>query len=111
MKSFVKNRTTRAALVAGLVAAAWSPSSFACSDTPVISSICVMAVPFTFGSFNRTYVLAAGQELSINQYTALYALIGVTYGGDARTTFKLPDFSAALMIDTPIRSFTLPAGL
>ena len=32
-----------------------------------------------------------GRTLQINDYQALYALIGVTYGGDARITFKLPD--------------------
>lgn len=34
-----------------------------------------------------------GQELNVNQYQALYALIGNTYGGDNRgTTFRVPDF-------------------
>lgn len=98
MKFFVINRTTRAALFAGLVAAAWSPNSFACSDTPVISSICAMSVPVTFGSFNRTYVLAAGQELQVNQYAALYSLIGVTYGGNGSSTFKLPDLRGKFMV-------------
>lgn len=32
-----------------------------------------------------------GQELSIQQNTALFAIIGTIYGGDGRTTFKLPD--------------------
>jgi microcystin-dependent protein len=32
-----------------------------------------------------------GQLLSIAQYTALFALLGTTYGGDGRTTFGLPD--------------------
>ncbi|MFB9326036.1 phage tail protein [Paenibacillus aurantiacus] len=32
-----------------------------------------------------------GRELNIQQYAALYSLIGVTYGGNATTNFKLPD--------------------
>ena len=99
MKSFVRNRVSNVALFAGVVAAAWSPTSFACSDTPVLASICVMAVPFTFGSFNGQFVLAAGQELSINNYTALYSLIGNTYGaGTSAATFKLPDLRGRFVI-------------
>ena len=59
------------ALASGLMTAAWAPNSFACSDTPVLASVCIMAVPPSFGSFNRQYVLASGQQLSISQYTAL----------------------------------------
>ena len=36
-------------------------------------------------------VPAEGQILSINQNTALFSLIGTTYGGDGITTFALPD--------------------
>jgi microcystin-dependent protein len=32
-----------------------------------------------------------GQSLPIQQYAALYSLLGTTYGGDGRTTFNLPD--------------------
>ena len=98
MKSFVRNRVSNVALFAGVLAAAWSPASFACSDTPVLASICVMAVPFTFGSFNRQYILATGQDLSINNYTALYSLIGTTYGQTNNTSFKLPDLRGKFVI-------------
>lgn len=33
----------------------------------------------------------AGQTLPINQYQALFALLGTTYGGDGIHTFGLPD--------------------
>jgi microcystin-dependent protein len=36
-------------------------------------------------------VPARGQILSINQNTALFSLIGTTYGGDGVSTFALPD--------------------
>ncbi|WP_109677333.1 phage tail protein [Dyadobacter jejuensis] len=32
-----------------------------------------------------------GQLLQIDQYTALYAILGTQYGGDGETTFALPD--------------------
>jgi microcystin-dependent protein len=37
------------------------------------------------------WALANGQLLSIAQNTALFSLLGTTYGGDGRTTFALPD--------------------
>jgi microcystin-dependent protein len=40
----------------------------------------------------RAWFLCQGQLLSIAQYTALFALVGTTYGGDGQTTFGLPDF-------------------
>jgi len=32
-----------------------------------------------------------GQPMSINQYQAVFALVGTTYGGNGTTTFNLPD--------------------
>lgn len=32
-----------------------------------------------------------GEILQISQYTALYSILGTTYGGDGRITFGLPD--------------------
>ena len=39
----------------------------------------------------RGYALCNGQLLSIAQNTALFSLLGTTFGGDGRTTFGLPD--------------------
>jgi microcystin-dependent protein len=39
----------------------------------------------------RGWAFCNGQLLSISQYSALYSLLGTTYGGDGRTTFALPD--------------------
>ncbi len=94
----VRNRCSQVALVAGMVAAAWSPASFACSDTPVLASMCVMAVPYTFGNFNNQFTLAAGQDLSINSYAALYSLIGTIYGSSNTSSFKLPDLRGRFVI-------------
>ncbi|MEO1625937.1 MAG: tail fiber protein [Bacteroidota bacterium] len=39
----------------------------------------------------RTWAFCNGQLLSIAQNTALFSILGTTYGGDGRTTFALPD--------------------
>jgi len=39
----------------------------------------------------RGWALCQGQLLPINQYSALFSLVGTYYGGDGRTTFGLPD--------------------
>ncbi|SFN42196.1 Microcystin-dependent protein [Bizionia echini] len=44
----------------------------------------------------RGWAYCNGQLLSINQYSALYSLLGNTYGGDGRTTFALPDLRGRL---------------
>ncbi|RAI88309.1 phage tail protein [Algoriphagus yeomjeoni] len=42
----------------------------------------------------RGFMLCQGQILPISQYTALFSLLGTTYGGDGRTTFALPNLSS-----------------
>jgi microcystin-dependent protein len=39
----------------------------------------------------RSWAFCNGQLLSISQNTALFSILGTTYGGDGRTTFALPD--------------------
>jgi len=39
----------------------------------------------------RNWALCNGQLLAISTNTALFSLLGTTYGGDGRTTFALPD--------------------
>jgi microcystin-dependent protein len=46
---------------------------------------------FGFAFQMQNWALCHGQQLSIQQYTALFALIGITFGGDGRNNFKLPD--------------------
>lgn len=46
---------------------------------------------FPYGTVPKGWVRAEGQELLIQQYSPLYALIGTTYGGDGKVKFKLPD--------------------
>jgi microcystin-dependent protein len=39
----------------------------------------------------RGWAFCDGQLLAISSNTALFSLLGTTYGGDGRTTFALPD--------------------
>jgi microcystin-dependent protein len=52
------------------------------------------------------YALCAGQTLAIAQNTALFSLIGTTYGGDGVSTFNLPDLRGRV----PVHAGTLNAA-
>lgn len=41
-----------------------------------------------------------GQLMSIAENTALFSLLGTTYGGDGQTTFALPDFRGRMPVGT-----------
>ena len=58
---------------------------------PILGTITLFAGNFA----PKGWFTCEGQTLNISQYTALFSLLGVTYGGDGRTTFKLPDFRGA----------------
>jgi microcystin-dependent protein len=49
----------------------------------------LMLVPYTFAP--RGWAFCQGQILSIAQNTALFSLLGTTFGGNGQTTFALPD--------------------
>ncbi len=49
----------------------------------------IRIVPFNFSP--RGWAFCNGQLLPISQNTALFSLLGTTYGGDGRTNFALPD--------------------
>lgn len=53
------------------------------------------------GNFNpRGWFFCHGQLLPIAQWTALFALVGTTYGGNGQTTFALPDFRGRMPVGT-----------
>lgn len=47
--------------------------------------------PFGFNFAPRGWAKCDGQLLAISSNTALFSLLGTTFGGDGRTTFALPD--------------------
>ena len=55
------------------------------------SGMCVMGTIMLSAARVGEGIPANGQVLSISQNTALFALLGTTYGGDGMTTFRLPD--------------------
>jgi microcystin-dependent protein len=48
---------------------------------------------FGFNFAPRNYMLASGQLLSIAQHTALFSILGTTYGGNGTTNFALPNLN------------------
>jgi microcystin-dependent protein len=46
----------------------------------------------------RGWAFCDGQLLPISSNTALFSLLGTTYGGDGRTTFALPDLRARVPV-------------
>lgn len=64
-----------------------------------------MAEPFIgqiiMAGFNfapRGYATCDGQLIAISQNTALFSLLGTTYGGNGQTTFALPDLRGRVPI-------------
>lgn len=54
----------------------------------------IRAFPFNF--VPKGWAACNGQLLSIRENTALFSLLGITYGGDGRSTFGLPNLQGAV---------------
>ena len=54
--------------------------------------------PFGFNFAPRGWAQCDGQYLLISQNQSLFALLGTIYGGDAVTTFRLPDLRGRIPI-------------
>jgi microcystin-dependent protein len=53
----------------------------------------IMIVPYNFAP--KGWALCDGQLLPISQNTALFSLLGTTYGGDGKSTFALPNLQGS----------------
>jgi microcystin-dependent protein len=53
---------------------------------------------FPFGFAPKGWIACAGQTLSVQQYQALFALLGTTYGGDGVQNFALPDLRGRVSV-------------
>ena len=53
----------------------------------------IRIVPFNFPP--KGWAFCNGQLLPLSQNTALFALLGTTYGGDGKSTFALPDLEGS----------------
>lgn len=54
--------------------------------------------PFGFNFAPRNWALCAGQILAISSNTALFSILGTTYGGNGQTTFALPDLRGRMAL-------------
>jgi microcystin-dependent protein len=61
---------------------------------PFIGQIDIVAFNFA----PQGYAACNGQLLSISQNTALFSILGTTYGGNGTTNFALPNFQASAPI-------------
>lgn len=55
---------------------------------------------FPWGYAPRGWLPCDGRQLPLPQNTALFALLGVQYGGDGRTNFNLPDLRGRVPMHT-----------
>jgi len=60
----------------------------------VIGEIRIFAGNFAPGSWQ----FCSGQTLPISQYTALFSILGTTYGGNGTTNFCLPNFNGKVVM-------------
>ena len=63
--------------------------------------------PVGFNFAPQGWALCDGQQMSISQNNALFAIIGTTYGGDGVQTFALPDLRGRMPVHV---GGTLPIG-
>lgn len=68
----------------------------ACNDQPYVGDICT----FAFDWCPRGYIPANGATVPITSYQVLYAAIGITFGGDGRTNFTLPNLQSRTVVGT-----------
>jgi microcystin-dependent protein len=74
-------------------------------STPFLGELRVVA--YTFAP--RGWAMCNGQLMAINQNTALFSILGTTYGGNGTTDFALPNFEGRAPIHTS-NSFLLGAS-
>ncbi|MEJ2741413.1 MAG: tail fiber protein [Gammaproteobacteria bacterium] len=70
---------------------------------PFLGTMTVFGGVFTI----EHWAMCLGQIQAISENTALYSLLGTLYGGDARTTYGLPDMRGR----SPVGHGILPGGM
>jgi microcystin-dependent protein len=63
-------------------------------SSPYMSQILMFSGNFA----PKNYLMCNGQLLPINQYQALFALLGTTYGGNGQTNFALPNLQSSVPV-------------
>lgn len=91
----MKLRTNRLSFAAlAFAAMGWSTSALACPAEPYISAVCIMGTTWA----PQGYVAADGRQLAVSTNQALFALIGITYGGNGTNYFNVPDLRGRTVI-------------
>jgi len=75
-------------------------------DQPYLGAIFIWAGNFA----PQNYMFCNGQALSIQQYTALFSILGTTYGGNGTTTFNLPDLRGRMPLGTNTSNGAYPTS-
>ena len=90
----MKNLIKLFLLVCVFTLPSFSSTELKAQSDPFIGQLSVFA-----GSFApRGWAFCDGGLLRINEYQALFSLIGTNYGGDGRTNFALPDLRGRVVI-------------
>lgn len=87
----LKNLAAAAAVLSASVAL---PAPAQAGTEPYIGEI----IAYGFDFCPRGFLPANGQLLSIAQNSALFSLLGTTYGGNGRDTFGLPDLRSRVVV-------------
>jgi microcystin-dependent protein len=87
-------KSVSALLSASALAMAMGLSQPAQASEPFLGQI----ETFGFNFAPRGWAFCDGQLLPIAQNSALFALLGTTFGGDGRTTFALPDLRGRVAV-------------
>ena len=87
-------KSVSALLSASALAMAMGLSQPAQASEPFLGEI----ETFGFGFAPRDWAFCDGQLLQISQNSALFSLLGTTFGGDGRTTFGLPDLRGRVAV-------------
>ncbi len=82
------------AVSAIVIALSGNGKAHAQASDPFIGQLAYVAFNFA----PRLWTTCDGQLLSIGQNTALFSLLGTSFGGDGRTNFKLPDMRGRVPI-------------
>jgi microcystin-dependent protein len=69
---------------------------------PFLGEIRVFSFNLSGGAPPSGWLPCDGRTLTIQQYNALYSLLGIQFGGDGRTTFKLPDLRGRVPLGTSL---------
>lgn len=89
-----KTRDSALSLTAAALLMSAAPGSATAGMDPFVGEISYVA----FNYAPEGWLQCDGQVLPINQYNALFSLIGNTYGGNGSTTFALPDMRGRVAV-------------